>query len=180
MKKNKPLRGSLIILAAAVIVFFAGCEKKSDPSKTPKPEYILPGSGNVWIVPEELTVAAGEAFTTEIHINSGNQKVASYGIDLTFTSDIIQIDVSKGETGIEAGKDGYVSAVNPNLKDMAKLAGFDVHGTGPGVDLNFLTVHWKAVKKGTSKINITVDKVTDEKTNDVGRPKGIGGTVIVE
>jgi hypothetical protein len=180
MQRRKLWRKSTIIIMAIAILVIAGCGKKTGASQTPVPEYILPGSGNVWIVPEEITVKAGEEFTTEIHVNSGNQKVASYGLDLTFTSSIISIDTSKGESGVDAGKDGYISAANANFQNLMKIAGFDVYGTGPGPDLNFLKVYWKAVGSGTSKINITVDKITDEKTRDLGRPMGIGATVTVQ
>jgi hypothetical protein len=180
MQKRKLWRKSLIIIMAIAMLVIAGCEKKTGASQTPIPEYILPGSGDVWIVPEEITVNAGEEFITEIHVNSGNQKVASYGLDLNFTSSIISIDTSKGESGVDAGKDGYVSAVNAALQNKIRIAGFDVYGTGPGPDLNFLKIYWKAVGSGTSKINVTVDKITDEKTRDLGRPMGIGGTVTVQ
>ncbi|MBN2534616.1 MAG: tandem-95 repeat protein, partial [Spirochaetales bacterium] len=140
----------------------------------------IPGAGEVSVLPVESYVNEGDLFTVEIHINSGEQKIASYGIDITYDSAILAVDTETDSDGVSRGPDGFIAAVNPKTPGLLKISGFDTSGSGPGQDLNFLTVYWKAIGTGTSLIHPIVNTLTDELTNKVGNPIGIDGSAIVE
>ncbi|MBN2443719.1 MAG: hypothetical protein JXJ04_20325 [Spirochaetales bacterium] len=171
----------LYCICITVLLIFAGCGKQAAPKQSPVPQAeIVPGSGNVMVKPETITTKVNEEFTTEIIIDSGNQKVAAYGFLITFNKNIIDVDVAKGNSGVEPGKDGYVAAQNANNPGKLDVAGFDVYGKGPGKELHFLTIHWKAVRTGKSTIDIKVKNLVDETTKVIGRPAGINSEVTVE
>ena len=180
MKRNM-FKTCLYSICIIVLLFFSGCGKGTAPKQTQIPERdIIPGSGNVRILPETITTQVASEFTTDIFVDSGDQKVAAYGFMLTFNKDILNVDVSEGTSGVVPGKDGYVAAQNANNPGRLEVAGFDVYGKGPGKELHFLTIHWRAMKKGKSPINLTVKNLVDETTREVGMPTGISGQVIVE
>ena len=129
---------------------------------------------------EISTVAVNTEFQTKIYINSGNQKVAAYGFLLNFSNDIINLDVNKGNSGVDPGADGYVAALNTSVPGQLFVAGYDVYGKGPGVELHFLTINWRAMKAGETSITITVRNLVDETTGIVGKPIGISGKVVVQ
>ena len=67
----------------------------------------------------------------EVHIDSGDQKVAAYGIEIYYSSRIIEPDTYYGTQGVEAGPDGYMAAVGV-YSGYFDITGFDVNGTGSG------------------------------------------------
>jgi hypothetical protein len=105
-------------------------------------------------------------------VNSGNQKVAAYGLEITFDADILAGD------SVEAGADGFVAATNIE-PGLITTSGFDIAGKGPRSDLELLVVNMTATGSGTTQVDITVNRLVDENTNTIGIPKGIGGTVTV-
>lgn len=138
------------------------------------------GPGDVWIEPSELTVAAGSTFTNEIHMNSGNQLVAAYGFIIFYDAKMISVDVEIGNSGTTEGPDGFVHAVNPNNSGELVVSGFDVSGKGgPGEDLNMVTAHWIAEKKGESTMHIEIKNLVDEEYADVGKPAGYAAKIVI-
>ncbi|MBN2533187.1 MAG: hypothetical protein JXB88_09865 [Spirochaetales bacterium] len=152
-----------------------------DPTPTPEPtEYPGPveGAGNVWFSPSSQTVNTGDTFTTEIHVNSGYQDIASFSFIIAFDPDIIKVDTSLGNNGAEAGPDGFVSIVNPDTPGILRMTGID-NGSGPGTDLHFHTIHWIAIGEGTTQLDLTIEDLGDNDYNAVGTPNGIDGSVQV-
>ncbi|MBN1699308.1 MAG: hypothetical protein JW881_17440, partial [Spirochaetales bacterium] len=136
-------------------------------------------AGSVWIDPASMNVSRGSAFTNEVHAHSGTQKLAAYGVTLSFTSSILTVDTSIGTNGVQAGADGFVAAVNANTAGRLVISGFDTSGKGPGTDLHVCTVNWNASGSGTTTISVAVDSLVDENTNNIGTANGISGSVTV-
>jgi hypothetical protein len=146
-------------------------------TETPTPgETAPPGVGDVSMSPSSLNVTAGENFSFQIRVNSGTQKVAAYGLDITYNANILSIG---SDDDVVEGSDGFVSAVNVNTAGLIVASGFDTSGTGPGSNLHLLTINMSAISDGTSQIGITVNDLADDDTNTIGNPNGIGGTVNV-
>ncbi|MBN2534784.1 MAG: hypothetical protein JXB88_18025 [Spirochaetales bacterium] len=143
----------------------------SDPGKVP---------GDVWVFPENQTVSKGGKFTTEIHVNSGEQKVASYGITITYQAANMVLDTEYGDNGVIEGDDGFIVAINAKEPGKLVVTGFDTGGTGPGADLHLLIIHWTAVETGTMDVILDVDILTDPATEKIGTPNGIDGSVKIE
>lgn len=180
MKRNlyKTIVYSMCIIA---LLLFSGCGKQTGPKRSPVPEKeIIPGSGRVWITPVISTVQDSSEFKTDVYVNSGDQKVAAYGFLINFSEDIINLDTEKGNSGVEPGKDGYIAALNANVPGQIFVAGYDVYGKGPGKELHFLVINWRAAKKGETTITITVKNLADETTGIIGKPLGISSKVIVQ
>ena len=93
------------------------------PSSVPIPSpSLLPGAGDVSIVLQEITVYTNDLFYAEIHINSGDQKIATYGIDISYTTDIMSVITSPGSSCVEPETDGFVAAVNAETREYCKPA----------------------------------------------------------
>jgi hypothetical protein len=137
------------------------------------------GAGDVWLVPSDTVTNTGSNFITELHINTGNKKCAAYVINITFNRTIVEVNTDVGESGVEAGAYGFISAVNAGTAGTLRLSGFDTGGKGPGEDLHFLTINWRAVGPGYTLLNIDVEQLVDESTNVIGIPNGIDGGVTV-
>jgi hypothetical protein len=128
-------------------------------------------------MPVDQTVASGAAFTTEIHVNSGEQELAAYGIAISYDETILSIE---SDDDVVEGADGFISAVNVNDPGVIKTSGFDVGGVGPGADLHLLTINWDAIDTGTVTLVIEVDSLADPDTNPIGAPAGFSGTVTIK
>lgn len=151
----------------------------AEPTPTPGPVSCV-----VWIEPPEKTVGISKDFSLEIHLNTGYGRVAVYAFELTWIMPregaIIYVNTSIGESGVEEGPDGFVSAVNANNPGNLIISGFDTAGRGPGTDLHFLTVHFTSgPRAGSTPVDILVETLADENAINIGTPDTIGATVTV-
>ena len=120
----------------------------------------------------------GDTFNTQVYVDSGSQKVATYGIEITWNESILI--VQGGNDGVDAGADGFLNAANVNnTAGNMSVAGFDIFGVGPGNQLHLLTITWNAIAVGESVLAIVVNSLTDETTTDIGTPQGINSHVII-
>jgi len=91
---------------------------------------------------------------------------------------MMSVNTGVGTSGVSAGSDGYVSAVNPNTAGSLKISGFDTAGKGPGTNLQICIVNWTAGSStGTANLTLAVDTLTDEVYNNVGTLRGVGAAV---
>jgi len=127
--------------------------------------------GDIWLViPPDIQ--PGDYFATEFYIHSGYQRIASYNIEVVYDGNSIDSDQSPtGYYAVEAGKDGFLSAVGISVKDLFIVSGFDTTGVGPGDNLHFLTFYWVALKSGFGFIEITVETITDETIENIKLPE---------
>lgn len=138
------------------------------------------GTGDVWFVPEDSTVNQGDSFTVEIHLDSGDQALAAYGFEISYTPSIILADLTIGNEGVEPGPDGFLSAMGAGpVPGKTRVQGFDTSGTGPGEDLHILTIHFTAEGKGLTSLNLEIESLADTDTYTIGNPNAIDGSVRV-
>jgi hypothetical protein len=176
-------------------------EPTAEPTATPP---IIIDGGDVFFVPQHKTqrllnlefydtglptepilfpplILGDFSFTNEIHMNTGTQKLAAYGLNITFDSSVVIVNTEEGNSGVEAGPDGFISAVNAGTPGTLVISGFDTTGTGPGTNLNTHTIHWLAqTYNGTTDLDIAVNNLVDETTNTIGMPNGITGQITIE
>jgi hypothetical protein len=150
------------------------------PGPTPVPTGTpQPGAGDVWFVPDTIAVGINSDFATEIHVNSGSQKLAAYGFDISYNA-LLNVRKSVGTDGVEEGPDGFVAAVNANSSGIIKISGFDTSGSGPGSDLHVITVHWAALSyTGDCTLDLEINDLGDENTDTIGSPRAIDGHVTI-
>ncbi|MBN2532816.1 MAG: hypothetical protein JXB88_07995 [Spirochaetales bacterium] len=153
---------------------------ETSPTPTPEPTQTpQAGAGDVWFVPQEVVVGINTNFATEIHVNTGSQKFAAYGFDISYNA-FIRLNSSVGTKGVEEGPDGFVAAVNANETGFIRISGFDASGTGPGQDLHVLTINWRSYSyEGTCPLDLEIVDLGDESTNPIGNPRAIDGNVII-
>ncbi|MBN2443012.1 MAG: hypothetical protein JXJ04_16760 [Spirochaetales bacterium] len=185
MNKNHTI---ILIFIISLTFILSACPPADDPgptaSPTPGPTLIptptgaaptaypdAKVAGDVWLVPEFSTVAIGDSFDLEIHVNSGTQKLAAYGFTITYDAVMLTIQ------DVDEGTDGFLAAANTITPGITVTSGFDTAGTGPGTDLQVLVLTFKAINGPYSEINITIDQLVDDLTNTIGTPNGIGGVV---
>jgi len=120
-------------------------------------------------------------FTTEVHLNSGDNIVATYGFNINFDSSVVVINTNEGQNGVSAGAEGFVSAVNSDTQGELTASGFDASGKGPGYDLHLITIHWLAqTYEGTTTVILTPLTVTDLQQNVIVDPAPVTGTITIE
>jgi len=142
------------------------------------PIFAQDNPGDVWLVPAQTTVLGGAEFETEIHVNTGSQLLAAYGIDIEYDYELL----SGFPSGYWVlGDDGFINVIPPDWEaGHLVLSGFDAMGKGPSVDLHLLTLIWVAANKsGEATIDISVNDLSDEMLISVGIPNGIDGYVTV-
>jgi len=147
-----------------------------DPTAQPTDPQVTspPGVGDVSMSPNSVTGNVGETVDINILVNSGNQRVAAYGLDITYNQNIL------GNPQVDEGADGFVSATNTGTPGLIVTSGFDASGVGPGGNLELLVITFTGNNVGTSQIGVTVNDLVDETGVDVGNPNGKGGTVTIE
>jgi len=133
--------------------------------------------GDIWLeIPDNVQL--GDIFTFELHLNSGNQRIAAYEIRVIPDVYFLQPDYSDTSNAVEAGKDGFVihGLFESNL---FLCSGFDTSGKGPGTNLHLLTFHCKALKKGPNLLQVKINTLTDENYNTIGVPQGINRSLTI-
>jgi hypothetical protein len=190
MKKNHTI---VLIITFLLFFCFISCEVPEEtnptpsPVPTPTPEWeptIEPTAfpdpieeGDVWVVPDSQTVTKGDSFTLNIHVHSGTKRLSSYGFVITY--DARTLDA----TAAEAGSDGFVAAANLNNSGTIDIAGFDAGGITPGSDLDLIVITFNATNGPWSHIDIEVNVLTNENTEQIGPEPpydGIGGVVNID
>jgi hypothetical protein len=144
------------------------------------PEGYHTKAGDCWIEIPAESMYAGEEFIAVIHLNSGEQKPAAYGFSVFFDPSNVSINKNRGSNGIEAGKDGFVCAVNTNQQNAIIIVGFDTIGKNPVKDLQFLIIHFNAISRGNVLISLVVHDLTDVYTNSIGVPQGYSAKVEIK
>ncbi|MBN2536532.1 MAG: TRAP transporter large permease subunit [Spirochaetales bacterium] len=127
--------------------------------------------GEAWLKKEQKAVRAGDSFFTEIHVDTGDQKLAHYEIRFEYDPEIIQVNTTMGNNGIDPAGNGFVSVVEIPGNGVLVAKGEDT-GKYPSRDLHLITIHWTAQKKGKTKINIDVFAFLDEFGDEIGNYRG--------
>ncbi|MBN2442074.1 MAG: leucine-rich repeat domain-containing protein [Spirochaetales bacterium] len=157
------IKKSILLLLFIIIAPFSF----GDPGDSP---------GDMWfVVPQG--VQQGDQLSIEIHVNTGDQKIAAYGIDILIDMRYLKLDHDSG--GIDAGPDGFISASSSSGSDLMVISGFDASGTGPGANLYILTVHCIALENGPSLLQLTVDSLMDESAYTIGTPRGFNNCITI-
>jgi hypothetical protein len=124
----------------------------------------------VWFSPAGYTANVGDSIVTPIHLDSKGNMVAAYGFKVAYPYDVVHVDTSIGTSGVKAGSDGFVTAVNANVNGTLAISGFDVEGKGPGTDLDLIRINWKAIAVGSATLQLTVATLVDLQTNSLEKP----------
>jgi len=155
------------------------------PESIPTPEGMKENAGDVWFVPFEQWQKKGANFTLDIYVNTGeSQKLAAYGINIDYDAAILEVNTSIGNNGVEAGSDGFVTAVNAE-EEKLRTTGFDADGKGPSTEMHLLIINFKGISAGTNEIGIEVIGFADDNTeiidddNDITN-NGFPGYVHIE
>ncbi len=137
-----------------------------------------PTPGCVALTPSYLSVNLGTSFTTEIHVNTGTQRLGSYSFTLTYPMDKLMIESS---SMIEAiSPDGFMNPVPTITPGSVTISGFNGTGSGPSCDLRLLKITWRlyAGMPGENySIGINVTDLRDEASNPIGVKNGISGNI---
>ena len=144
------------------------------PEPTPTP---LPGAGEVSILPDTITVDIDDSFTLGIYVDTGNQMITSYNIDISYNDSVLQLDTTQDPDGVAAGADGFVSTVDTSTAGVINVQGSDVSGHGPEGYIHMITLYFTALNSGYSPIDLTINALEDESGYTVGIPATVPGTV---
>ena len=152
-----------------------------EPSPHPTPEPTPPGSA--WLDPRDRTVRVNEEFTWEIHVNTDDQLLALYEIDVSWPPDIMSVDTSKGNNGVDLSPDGWIIAI-PLYEDFGTitLSGFDVNGAGPSHDLHLCNIYYIAGAQPVTNavVEVSVDKFVNPDTYTIGYGLGLDSTITIK
>ncbi len=137
------------------------------------------GSYDAWFGMESGAIDLGATYTDNIYVNTGTSKIGAYSFTITYDPTVIQVDLSQGEDGAEPGADGFVAAANMRGSGSYIVNGFDAYGKGPSFNLHLVTLHWKAVGKGTTDLRLEINSLTDETGEELGDKDSFSCTRIV-
>lgn len=135
--------------------------------------------GDVWMVPGTYTAGINTTFTTEIHVNTGNQAVSALGLTINFDYTIIYYRSAAGLIAEPPLDEFYEITIAPENPGSIKISGFTTTGMGPDEDILLLTITWEAMAQGSSSVQLMVDTLVDASYESIGTPSGIDGTIIV-
>jgi len=144
--------------------------------------------GDVTLLPATISKSTNSTFAVEVHVDSGALTLGAYQFVITFDNTLINVDTTLAGTtnGLKAGPDGFLTVSNPsNAAGTINVNGLDTTfvGTGPGANLNVLTINFKTLAKaGSAPITINVVALTDPNGVAIGAatPRaGIGNTITV-
>ena len=130
-----------------------------------------------------IVIQGDFTFTNEVHVNTGNQLLVGYGMDITFDPSIVVINTEEGDNGISGGPEDFIIAVNTSTPGIVGVSGFDATGmgVGPESDLHLFTIHWYAqTYNGTTELSINIDHLEDNNSNQVGTPTAQNGSITLE
>jgi hypothetical protein len=149
---------------------------------TPTPGQVTPtpqaGQGTISFSASSYSTGIGGALDVPVYVNTGNQNVAAYGLSVSYNSSVLSVDSSQGSSGVSAGTDGFVSAVN-DLGNALNISGFEANGKGPSTNLHLITLHFIGEAQGSSTLSISVSDLTDSAYATIGNPSGGSATVSV-
>lgn len=128
--------------------------------------------GQVWLKKEQKVIRTGYSFYTEIHANTGNQKLKKYELRFEYDPEMLNINTTTGINGVDAGGNGFVTSAEIPEDGILVVKGVDMFGKLPNADLYLLNVHWIAQKKGKAKVNIIVVSFLDEGEEVIGTHRG--------
>ncbi|MBN2737921.1 MAG: dockerin type I repeat-containing protein [Spirochaetales bacterium] len=132
----------------------------------------LEGPGN--------NVYQSSKFKTEILYSTRQDFLGSYNFTVEFDSDLIAPDTSRGMNGVEAGSEGFLTTVSL-YKDQLQITGFDLNGTGPGVDQQILIFHWQAGDSvGVATIGLKVSSFLDTFSRDLPLTTGAALRIVID
>ena len=138
-------------------------------------------AGDVWIQSSTENLNVNQEFIVSLYSDTGTERLGAYQFSITFDPAMVNVDTTKGTEGVEAGGDGFLTAVNANNENGSLLVnGFDVNGKGPGIYLELLRIHFVALDKaGSEQISIRIDSLTDENGNKIGLPSAESASITI-
>ncbi len=145
------------------------------------PLNVLADAGDVWIQSSTEDLNVNQEFALSLYADTGTERLGAYQFTITFDPAMVNVDTTKGTEGVEAGGDGFITAVNANNENGSLLVnGFDVNGKGPGIYLELFRIHFVALDKaGSEKISIRIDSLTDENGNKIGLPSAENASITI-
>lgn len=155
------------------------------PTEVPAPTPNSQDPGSVWFYPLFQTVrAAGDTFTTELHLNSGTQDLKYFEIGVEFASNVIKINKEIGTNGVTAAK-GYIvneDDVYLTTDGIAIKGVYEGFSPPSGDDIHFITINWIANSSGNSPLHMNIGRMLDSKNGPIpktGDPiKNDGGVTV--
>jgi hypothetical protein len=166
----------------------AGGEPDPTPPMLPTqsaPPPFPTGAGAVTMTSSSYTVKMCNSFTLNVSVDSGTQSLAAYGFTIAYNSATIAINTCTGTSGVTAGADGFVTAVNASNPGSLVISGFDTTGKGPGTSLAVLSVSARALAYtdgtyydgygyfATTRVTLTVNTLVDPSTVVIGVPQSL-------
>jgi hypothetical protein len=129
-------------------------------------------NNEVWLSPSAYTTTDVANFNLEIHLTTiTTTTIGAFGFDITYDPVLFDILTSVGTSGVEQIASVSAIVVNPTAGSL-KIAGFSTTGIPSTSDLGLLRINFIYKRTGTagqtSKINISVNDLTDINTQPIG------------
>lgn len=143
--------------------------------QTPQPTQ----SGSLWIEPSNQLVSVNSSFQSTVRLNSGTDSYAVYTLSISYDPVILRLDDEKGDQGVEAGAEGFVSLVENSIPGTVRISGFDAQGQGPGSALAIVEINWVALAAGTTDLIIDVSQLENAQAQSITVVEILNSTVEV-
>ena len=144
--------------------------------QTPQP---TPQPGSLWIEPSNQLVSVNSSFQSIVRLNSSTDDYAAYTLSISYDPVILKLDDEKGDQGVEAGAEGFVSLVENSIPGTVRISGFDARGQGPGSALAIVEINWVALADGTTDLIIDVSQLENAQAQSITVVEMFNSTVEV-
>jgi hypothetical protein len=108
-----------------------------------------------------------DKFDTKVMLDTGTQRIAAFGIELTWDPLVMSVNTSLGNNGVDPGPDPLNLTVNASNLGSLRIAGYDINGKGPSTAFHLVTVHWLANTPGTTAIDIKIETLADQNATSI-------------
>ena len=136
--------------------------------------FVLSAPLAIYAAPGDVWVDSGAGTNQAVvHVDTGAQKLGAYQFVVTFDPSTVSVDTSKGNNGVAAGADGFVSAVNTdNSNGKVVVNGFDVNGGSSGSNLEVLKIALNVKNaSGLAGIKVRAESLADEVGGAIGKAR---------
>ncbi len=104
---------------------------------------------NMWISVADKSIEKGDAFNFDIYINTQDEELGVFALDLMLESDKFTVDIEKGKDGVDKGVDAGNLAIMANPNDIStnhyRFSGICAKGCAQGDASHVATVYLKAL-----------------------------------
>jgi hypothetical protein len=124
-------------------------------------------------------IVPGKSFHIAVLLDSVSYTLGSYDFSITYDAAKLEID-SDIDGGVSSGREGFVTGIDVSAPGTILVNGSDTYGTGPGLDLQLLVLHFTALDPGDAELSLAVNQLSTINTDDMSHDSPVSFVVSID